>query len=681
MQANLFGESDKSEVKNRMDYLRKLINKYDKAYYVDAQPLVSDREYDKIFKELVDLENQFPEFITPDSPTQRVGGKPLPEFTTVQHKKPMLSLQNTYNREELNEFNRRTSELLENNVFEYVAELKYDGVALSLIYEYGVLVKAITRGDGFAGDDITSNIKTMKSIPLTIKDNELFNELKNFEVRGEVYMLEKDFIKINTLREEEGEKPFANPRNLTAGTMKLLDPKEFAKRPLQFVAYYLDTEDLKLTTHFNNIKILKELGFPLSHHYKLCKNLDEVFQFIDQIKEIRGTLGFQIDGIVLKVNDLRQQEILGTVARSPRWSIAYKYEAEEAITKLKDIILQVGRQGTVTPVADLEPVNLAGSTISRATLHNYDYIKELDIRIGDYVVIQKGGEVIPKVVRVVLDKRPNGLQKYIFPEICPCENKQPLVRPEGEVSYYCNYPECPWQIRRKIEHFMSRDTMNIFGGEKNVEQLVSEGYLKNIADLYELKNYRSELEKLEGWGKKSVDQLLESIEKSKKNSFVKVLYGLGIRFIGEQGSKLLVKHFKSLDNLIKAKREDLVSIYEIGDKMADSIINYFSNPKNIEIINRLKEAGLKFELVEEELNTENILSGKTFVLTGELESMKRNEVKLIIEANGGKVTSTVSSKTNYVVVGANPGSKLTKAQKLGIRILNEEEFLKLLNNN
>ena len=656
MQQNLFDNNDKYEIKKKIENLRKLIRKYDKAYYIDANPIVSDREYDQIFKELIDLESQYPEFITPDSPTQRVGGEPLPEFETVFHKKPMLSLQNTYTWDELNDFDRRVKEILEGSKYEYVAELKYDGVALSLIYENGILTKAITRGDGFSGDDITSNIKTMKSIPFSINDNEYFPDLKNFEVRGEVYMLEKDFLNINAKREELGEKPFANPRNLTAGTMKLLDPKEFAKRPLQFVAYYLDTNDIPLTTHFENIQILKKLGFPTSQHCKICDDLTSVFNFIDEIKKIRGTLGYQIDGIVIKVNNLKQQDILGTVARSPRWAIAYKYEAEEAVTKLSDIILQVGRQGTVTPVAALEPVNLAGSTISRATLHNYDYIKELDIRIGDYVVIQKGGEVIPKVVRVVLEKRQEGLEEYKFPDICPCENKQPLFKPEGEVNYYCNYPECPWQIRRKIEHFMSRNAMNIKGGEKNVEQLVNEGFLKNIADLYDLKNFRQELEKLEGWGKKSVQQLLNSIEESKKNSFIKVLYGLGIRFIGEQSSKLLAEHFKSLDDLMAATKQDLMSIHEIGEKMADSIIEFFSNPKNIEIINRLKFAGLKFKLEENELNTNKSLAGQIFVLTGELQSMKRNEAKAKIEALGGKVTGTVSSKTSYVIAGSNPVS-------------------------
>jgi DNA ligase (NAD+) len=677
---NLFSNlSEEDLAKNRIAELVNLIRDYDHAYYVEANPKIDDREYDRLFKELQDLESKFPEFKHENSPTSKVGGETIDGFKPVKHQKPMLSLSNTYNREEVEQFDKKISELLEGKSYQYITELKYDGVALSLRYIDGFLKIAATRGDGTTGDDVTHNIKTLKNIPFNVNNlHQDFYRLKNFEVRGEVYMLEQDFLKINELRIENEEKPYANPRNLTAGTLKLLDSNQFAKRPIKFVSYYLDTEDIELSSHFENILFLKKMGFPVSEYSQKCENINEVFDYINLWEKKRNELPFQIDGVVIKLDSIHQQKILGSVARSPRWAIAYKYEAESAETILKDIILQVGRMGTITPVANLEPVFLAGSTISRATLHNADFIEQLDCRIGDTVIIQKGGEVIPKVVSVVIEKRTSDSVKYKFPEFCPCELKTKLIRPVGEVNYYCNAPDCPWQIRRKIEHFISRNAMDITGGEKVVDQLVSEGLISNIADLYELKNKKDELLKLQRWGDKSVETFLNSIEKSKNQPFKRVIYGIGIRFIGEGAAKILADNFKNIEALESASLNDLTSVYEIGEKMAKSVIDFFADEKNKTIIKRLKDAGLKFEN-DSILEQSGKFIGKTFVLTGELDSMSRNEAKAKIEQYGGKVTGSVSAKTNYVVAGTNPGSKFDKAKKLNVKIINEEEFLKILN--
>lgn len=674
MTSNLFS-SEIEKASQRAKELRNLINKYDKAYYQEAESLVSDREYDELFRELSDLEKSFPEIRTPDSPTQRVGGEPLKEFKTIEHAVPMLSLSNTYSAEELQDFDRKVRENLGENNYSYTAELKFDGVAMSLRYANGILDKAVTRGDGYRGDEVTQNIKTIKSLPLSVS-----GELKNFEVRGEVYMMNEDFLEINRRREAEGEKLYANPRNLTAGTLKLLDSKTVSKRKLQIVCYYLRSEDIKLESHSKNIELLNALGFPTSEHIKICSDIREVLDFIDSIENIRNTLPFQIDGVVVKVNNLAQQEEMGYIARSPKWAIAYKYEAESAETLLKSISLQVGRTGTVTPVAELEPVFVAGSTVSRATLHNIDYITEKDIREGDYVYIEKGGDVIPKVTGANLNKRKEDSQPYKFPKVCTCGKEGLLVRPEGEANYYCTSAACPSQIRRRIEHFVSRNAMNIDGfGEKIVVQLLEENIITGIADIYDLHTKKSRLLALERWGEKSVNNLLANIEKSKNRSFANVLYALGIRFIGEGGAKVLAGHFKSLDSLIEADLDTLTSVNEIGNKMAESVINFFSDKAELEIIERLKAAGLQFELEEEEESgIEQIFNGETFVFTGELESMSRKEAAEKAIQLGGKETKSVSKKTSYVVVGSNPGSKFKKAQDLGIIILSEKEFLELI---
>jgi len=669
-----------TDISKKIAKLREIINICDHYYYVKDESLISDYEYDLLFSELVKLEKEHPELVTPDSPTQRVGGEPLKEFRNVPHKKPMLSLSNTYSFDEVKDFHRRVLELLGNEPVEYFAELKFDGVAISIFYENNRFSLAVTRGDGFVGDDVTLNIKTIKNLPLVTKEVSVNGGvIRNFEVRGEVYLNVADFLKINEERINSGEKPFANPRNLASGTLKLLDPRQVAQRPLRVVAYYLDTDDVKLESQSRNIELMREMGLPVSPYSKLCSNLDEVFQFIEELKEKRHTLPFQIDGIVIKVNSLDQQNRLGTIARSPRWAIAFKYEAEKATTVLKKITLQVGRTGIVTPVAELEPVFLAGSTISRATLHNADYIKELDLRVGDTVIVEKGGEVIPKVTGVVLEKRPPDAVEFVFPEYCECGLQGRLVRLPGEVAYFCEHPECPWQLRRRIEHFASRNAMDIEGmGEKVVDQLVTLGFLKNIASVYELHQFRDKLIELERWGEKKVDNLLEAIEESKKRPLHRLIFGLGIRFIGEGAAKILAKHFKNLDNIMKASKKDFTSIYEIGEKMAESLVRFFSDPKELEIIEKLRTYGVNFEEKEEFVTIGKKLEGLTFVLTGELQSMTRNEAKAKIEQLGGKVSGSVSKKTSFVIAGANPGSKYSDAVKLGIKILNEEEFLELI---
>ena len=495
-------------------------------------------------------------------------------------------------------------------------------------------------------------------------------------------MIENDFLRINEERLADDKKTYANPRNLTAGTLKLLDPQRVAKRNLQIVCYYLDINGIEQKSQINNIELLSKLGFPTGKAVRLCNNIEEVFKFIEEWKQKRSSLGFQIDGIVIKVNSIAQQETLGFVSRSPRWAISYKYEAESAETILNNITLQVGRTGNITPVAELEPVFLAGSTVSRATLHNADFISEREIRIGDTVVVEKGGDVIPKVVRPILEKRPTNSQAYTFPDTCPCQLNSPLERPEGEANYFCNHPECPWQLRRKIEHFASRNAMDIEGlGERAVEQFVEAGLLLSIADIYELKNKQDEILKLERWAKKSVDKLINAIEKSKQKPFNRLLFAIGIRFIGESSAKILSSNFKNIENLSKATSEELTSVFEIGDKMAESILHFFKDEKQMEIISRLKSNGLNFEQkVSEDSNIQKHLANKTFVLTGELESMQRNQAKRRIEELGGKMTGSVSKKTNYLVAGKKAGSKLAKAQKLGTEILDENEFLKLLEN-
>lgn len=666
------------EIIRRIEELRDLIHQHDYNYYVLNEPTISDREYDLLMQELIELENKYPMLITPDSPTQRIGGEPTKEFPVVMHEVPMLSLSNTYSIDELKDFHRRVQEgLPPGEKIEYVTELKIDGVAISLHYRNGLFVQGVTRGDGFRGDNITNNLKTIRSLPLRLNFRDLKRyEFENIEVRGEIYMNRNDFEELNRERAKLGEKIFANPRNATAGTLKLQDPKQVAERPLNLFCYYLRSQTKELETQYENLKILKSLGFKVNPYHQLCYSIDEVIDFCKEWEEKRESLPYDIDGVVIKVNSLRQQEILGAVAKSPRWATAFKFEAKKAKTKLISITLQVGRLGTITPVAELEPVFLAGTTVSRATLHNFEEIQRKDIRVGDTVLIEKGGDIIPKVVEVFLDERPAKSEPFEIPENCPvCGTK--LVNPPGEVAYYCPNYNCPEQVKQRLIHFASRGAMDIEGlGEAVVEKLVDLGYLYTPVDIFKLKEIRDKLIEIEGFGEKSVDNLLKAIEESKKQPFERVLFALGIRHVGASVAKDLVEHFHSIDNLMKDTKEELQQVPEIGETISQSIIDYFSNKENLKIINDLRELGLNFK-VKKQLKSEK-LKGKTFVITGTLSSMTRNEAKELIEKHGGKTTESVSSKTNYVIVGENPGSKLEKAKNLKIPILTEDEFLKII---
>ncbi len=664
------------DVKKRIEELRALINKYDYEYYVLAQPSISDYEYDQLMKELEALEKEHPELITPDSPTQRVSGQPIKEFPTVQHRKPMLSLSNTYNEMEFREFDQRVRQALAGETVEYVTELKIDGIAISLHYRNGRFERGITRGDGIQGDDITANLKTIRSIPLIVRQPDQAPEF--FEVRGEIYMAKQAFLRLNQEREKRGEPLFANPRNAAAGSLKLQDPKEVARRGLHLFAYYVDSDvdGFVQSTHFENLKLLQKLGFPVNPHFRLCKSLDEVFAFVDEWEEKRETLPYEIDGVVVKVNSLDQQERLGATAKSPRWAIAFKFKAQQAETVLQKITWQVGRTGIVTPVAELEPVALAGTTVSRATLHNVDEIRRKDIREGDHVFIEKGGDIIPKVVGVNLKKRPKNSSPAKIPRNCPVCGT-PLIQLEGEVAIRCPNLSCPAQIKRGIEHFASRGAMDIEGlGIALVEMLVDEGLIHDIADIYQLK--KEDVATLERMGEKSAQNLMEAIEKSKHQPLDRLIFALGIPYIGSTAAKLLAKKFKSLNALANASLETLIEIEGIGEKMAQSIVQFFKNEQNRNIIERLKKAGVQTELQEQEAEQGSELEGLTFVLTGTLPHLKRNEAARLIEAHGGKVSSSVSKKTSYVLAGEDPGSKYQKARQLGIPIIDEATFLKMI---
>ncbi|MDR0927349.1 MAG: NAD-dependent DNA ligase LigA [Ignavibacteria bacterium] len=659
--------------------LQQLINKYDNAYYTNAETLISDYDYDQLFAQLVQLEKEHPELITPTSPTQRVGGTIASEFATVEHSIPMLSLSNTYNEQDVRDFDKRVSSGLEGENYQYFTEMKFDGVSISIKYVNGLFTQAVTRGNGASGDDVTANIKTVRNLPLQVNSVLVDGvELTDFEVRGELYMTDADFVRINEKRQEENEKLYANSRNLTAGSIKLLNSKEVAKRPLRIVCYYLFSEQVKLNSQSENIQILRQMGFPISDVTKLCDSIDDVLAFVDEWRMKRFTLGFQTDGAVVKLNNMRQQDYLGSVGRSPRWAIAYKYEPEAAETTLNDITLQVGRTGAITPVAELAPVFLAGSTISRATLHNADFVAELDLHIGDVVSIEKGGDVIPKVTKVIAAKRPIDAKPFVYPTHCICPLHSPIVRIEGEANHYCEHPNCPWQIRRKLEHFASRTAMDIAGlGEKVVDKFVSLGFITNIADIYDLHRKEIDLKRIDRYGEKSIDNLLTAIEASKNKPFVNVLYAIGIRFVGEKNAKILAKHFPSLELLSAASIDDLKAIYEIGERIATSVFLFLHDETELAMLERLKAAGLQFVAVQE-ATTSNALEGKTFVFTGELASMSRSEAAKKVEAFGGKETKSVSKKTNYVVVGDSPGSKYDKALSLGVQILNEEEFITMI---
>ena len=669
-------------VGKRIEELRNVITKHDYNYYVLAQPIVSDAEYDKLVKELEQLEKENPHLITNDSPTQRVGKDLTKEFRPVKHKVPMLSLSNTYDEEDLLDFDRRIKESLpENEKVEYVVELKIDGASVSINYIDGKLKTAATRGDGLIGEEITNNIKTIRSIPLKI-NNKISDKysLKDFEVRGEVFMRIADFKSLNKEREIKGEKLFANPRNSTAGTLKLQDPKIVSSRKLNVFLYSLISVDEEFHSQEENLKLIRQLGFNVNDQFKVCKNIQQVLEVCKEFEQIRDKLDYEIDGAVIKVNLIRQQKILGSIAKSPRWAVAYKFKAKQAFTKLLDITWQVGRTGAITPVAELEPVLLAGSTISRATLHNFDEIQRKDIRVGDTVVIEKGGDVIPKIVSVVLDERKKKSTHTIPPVKCPvCQSK--IYKPENEVAFYCENPECSAQIKGRLIHFASRGAMDIEGlGEALIDLFVERGFIKLISDIYKLKDKCEELIKIDRLGEKSIDNLLSAIETSKSQPFSKVLFAIGIRYVGAGAAQKITEHFVSVENLIAASEEQISDIYEIGPSISKSIRQFFSDKKNLKLIEELRGAGLNFVSEKKEIKSSS-LTDKTFVLTGTLSGFSRDEAADRIKALGGKVTSSVSKNTDYVIAGENAGSKLTKAESLGIKILDESAFLAMLEEN
>jgi len=666
-------------VEEQLIELREKIHLYDHHYYVLTEPMINDYEYDLLYKKLEKLESENPQLITSDSPTQRVGKDLTKEFKPVTHQFPMLSLANTYSEIEVLDFDRRVRETLgENEIVEYVVEYKIDGASVSLNYVDGKLKTAATRGDGTTGEEITQNVKTIKSVPLKLKNYpQPTFALNNIEVRGEIYMDMEDFKRLNKEREERGEKLFANPRNSSAGTLKLQDSRMVAQRPLKIFTYYLLSNQNELQQQSENLALLSALGFRTNKDFQICKSIEEVLQVCSKFEEKRDSLPFEIDGAVIKVNSIRQQNILGSIAKSPRWAVAFKFKAKQAVTLLKGITWQVGRTGAVTPVAELQPVLLAGSTISRATLHNLDEIKRKDIRVDDFVVLEKGGDVIPKIVSVLLEKRKTDSHPTEPPFNCPVCNLV-LNQPEDEVALYCENPECPAQVKGKLEHFASRTAMDIEGlGEALVDLFVEKNFLKNVADVYDLKFHREELVQIERLGEKSIDNLLSSIEKSKKQPFAKALFALGIRYVGAGVAKKLSDHFLSLENLQKANKEDLLNVFEIGESIAESILKFFTDEKSLLIIERLKQHELNFT-TEKTLVAENVFTNKSFVLTGALEKFSREEAGEKIINLGGKVVSSVSKKTDFVLAGSAAGSKLEKAKSLGIKILSEKDFLEML---
>ncbi|RDW20225.1 DNA ligase [Oceanobacillus arenosus] len=660
---------DKQQAQDQINALKEVLNQYGYEYYVLDNPSVPDSEYDEKLRELRDLETEFPEFLTDDSPTQRIGGAPLDSFQKVQHTIPMMSLGNAFNEGDIRDFVRRASQGTDEPIT-FVCELKIDGLAVSLTYENGKFVQGATRGDGTTGEDITSNIRTIRSIPLLIRENE------TLEVRGEAYMPHQSFLKLNEARLANEEEPFANPRNAAAGSLRQLDPKIAAQRNLDVFLYGVgEWNTSEITTHSGRLEKLKELGFKTNSEWRKCATIEEILEFIAYWTAERPNLSYEIDGIVIKVDSLEQQEELGYTAKSPRWAIAYKFPAEEAITKLVDIELSVGRTGVITPTAILEPVKIAGSTVGRASLHNEDLIREQDIRIGDTVVIKKAGDIIPKVVRAVVEKRTGEEQEFEMPNECPACGSE-VVRLEGEVAIRCINPNCPAQLMEGLIHFSSRNAMNIDGlGEKVVIQLFQEKLIETIADLYRLD--REELLKLERMGEKSVDNLLQAIEVSKGNSLEKLLFGLGIRFIGEKAAKTLAIEFETMEKLSSATFEELVAVDEIGEKMADSVVKYFSEQKVIDLLSELKELRLNMEYKgpkKAEQAIDSTFAGKTVVLTGKMETYTRNEAKELIESMGGSVTGSVSKKTDILVAGVDAGSKYDKAKKLGITIWDEQQL-------
>ncbi len=681
---------DAMQVKEKIEKLSEEINKHNYNYYVLDKPAISDYEFDQLLKQLERLEKKFPQLASPDSPTQRVGGEVTKTFKTVTHKYPMLSLGNTYSIDELRDFDNRIRKTLKGE-FSYACELKYDGVAIGLTYQNGRLVQAVTRGDGVQGDDVTANVRTIKSIPLVINHRDI---PPLFELRGEIIMPHKSFIYLNQEKKNNNEAGFANPRNAASGSLKLQDSATVAKRRLDCFIFGILGDDLPFQSHFENIEMARKWGFKVSDDIKKCNSIEEVMEFIEQIQEKRQSLPYDIDGVVIKVNDYKQQESLGYTSKFPRWAISYKYQAEQGITRLQKVNYQVGRTGAVTPVAILEPVSIAGTTVKRASLYNADRMYELNLHFGDTVVVEKGGEIIPKIVDVNTKLRPPKAEKIEFASHCPQCNTA-LKRNEGEAAHYCpNTQSCPPQIRGKIEHFISRRAMNIEGlGEGKIEVLINNKLIENIADVYKLKyddllglekvvtNEATGKEKKISFREKTVENILTAIETSKKVPFERVLYALGIRYLGETGAKKIAQHLHSIDNISQSSFDELIAIPEIGDRIAQSIRDFFSSEENITIVRELKKAGLNFELKKQfaEDAGSQPLEGKKIVVSGVFKSFSRNEIKDFIEQKGGKNVSSISSKTDYLLAGENMGpEKRKKAGELNVPVISEDDFKKMI---
>ncbi len=665
-------KEQEEKVKEEIERLREEINYHNYRYYVLDSPVISDAEYDALFRRLVELESKYPHLITPDSPTQRVGAKPLEEFGTVRHTIPMLSLNNAFDPQEVIEFDERVKRFLGiDEEIEYVAEPKLDGLAVELIYEEGRFVKGATRGDGYVGEDVTQNLKTIKSIPLRVLRDSPNPVPRRLEVRGEVFMPIEAFEKLNKEREIKGEPLFANPRNAAAGSVRQLDPRITASRPLDIFCYGVGVvEGVTFSTHWEVLEALKGWGFKVNPHIRLCRGIEEALKYHDEMEEMRERLPYELDGVVLKVNSLELQERLGVLTRSPRWAIAYKFKPRQATTRIRDIVAQVGRTGALTPVAILEPVRVGGVTIERSTLHNQDEIDRKDIRIGDWVIVQRAGDVIPEVVAPVKDRRTGQERPYHLPDRCPLCGS--AVIKEGAIHRCTGGLACPAQLKETIKHFASKRAMDIEGlGEKHVEQLLEKGLIRDVADIYYLK--KEDLLKLERFAERSAENLLKSIEKSKKTTLPRLIYALGIRQVGEHMARVLADEFGSLEALMEADYERLLKIKEVGPETAESIVAFFREPHNRKVIEKLKKAGVTYEVPKK-----GRLSGKTFVFTGALKAFTREEAKRLVEAEGGKVASSVSRKVDYVVVGESPGSKYEEARRLGIPMLTEEEFKELI---
>lgn len=666
---------DSQKALERIRFLRNELNRHNYLYYVKAQPEISDYDYDQLLRELIDLEKQFPEFDDPNSPSRRVGSDISQEFVQVRHKYPMLSLANAYSFSELTDFDNRIRKALP-EPFQYVCELKFDGVAIGLTYRNGRLVQAVTRGDGTMGDDVTVNVRTIRTIPLELHGADFPEE---FEIRGEIFMPRNVFDEINSEREDIGETPFANPRNAAAGTLKLLNSAEVARRKLDCTLYYLLGENLPADNHYENMLKAKEWGFKVSEHMTLCKNLTEVQHFIEHWDKARKKLPFDTDGVVIKINSYRQQNLLGLTAKTPRWAVAFKYKPERVSTELLSVDFQVGRTGAVTPVANLKPVKLAGTTVKRASLHNADQIQLLDIRVGDWVFVEKGGEIIPKIVGVDQSKRSLFSKPIDFPGACP-ECGTTLVRPEGEARHFCpNQYGCPPQIKGRIEHFISRKALNIDGlGEETVALLFDNNLIRDAADLYSLT--REQLLALDRFADKSADNAIMSIEKSKSVPFPRVLFGIGIRYVGETTAKKLAQHFGSIDAIATATVEQLVEVEDVGDRIALSIIEFFSDERNRMLIDKLKAAGVQMAVSSADTSLlSDRLKGMSIVISGTFSRVSRDELKELIARHGGKNVSSISASTSLLIAGENMGpAKLEKATKLGIKIIDEEEFFRII---